>query len=78
MMIEMGNNKPEGIMDKATKTQMEILKKHFAGVSVPLTFFNEQKLKSVMKRCPSGLLIQLKNSPISLLADAAKAESKTR
>lgn len=79
-MIEMDKkNKPEGIMeDKATKDQMEILKKHFAGVSIPLTYFNEQKLKGIMTRCPVALLAQLKNSNIVLLKEAAKLETTRR
>jgi len=79
MMIEMGNNKPEGIMeDKATKKQMENLKKHFAGVFFPLEFTQEMRLKQLMKKCPVLLLDQLSKCTIEGLVEAAKVETTRR
>lgn len=78
-MIEMGNkNKPEGIMeDKATKNQMEILKKHFAAVNLNKEE-NIKKLEKLLKKCPQALLEQLADSRINHLAHYANLERMGR
>lgn len=64
-------------MDKATKNQMEILKKHFAAVNLTKPE-NIAKLEKLLKKCPTALLNQLADSRINHLAHYANEERMIR